>query len=459
MAGIAELVSQAESLQAEAFAVAGDRPFELTGADGQRYPLDPVGGERLHQLVEATLDQDQLTDLMVGRPVGFSLEVSGNQWRLLVEPGSEGLSIRGTRARTRKTGKTAAIEDLDIQLDAPSPSPVGFGDSSTSGLGLVDPENRELESRPDPAPPARDFDAFAPPPTPRGGDGFGEVDAPRPAHELSSTLFEPMSQSDDTTLLTQRGRAAPAPEAPKSAPSSQSQSPSPSPSPSTEAKAKTPTRRIEMGSGKMVPPPSPQRTPSGAHQAAREERPSGTLMAMRPPGMEAANKAPPASGRHAPAGSMPAAPSAVLSQDWTGEFKAVEGGSAPRSEELAMGSLCFVRELSEALEAGTRMGMGVEVIRDEDFKSGPGLERGPTVSALGVEAGASLIVDLDDPSRGLGWILLRREEGFRVFVVTRALRPEGARRALMGLHTSERIESWLDSGPVVALMAGEYMPL
>lgn len=161
-------------------------------------------------------------------------------------------------------------------------------------------------------------------------------------------------------------------------------------------------------------------------------------MAMRPPGMEAADKGQ-GVRKPSPSRSLPRHPT----------------GAATRSEELEAGALCFCRELKEAFDAGGRIGMGVEVVDETDIVNG----RGPTLKRLGVEAGATLIVNLDDPSQLLGWVLLRREEGFRLFVVTRATGPGGARRILLGPNASQRAEEWLDEHPVYALIGGHYQPL
>jgi hypothetical protein len=182
------------------------------------------------------------------------------------------------------------------------------------------------------------------------------------------------------------------------------------------------------------------RAKTGSH--SKSSGTSGTLMAMRPPGMAKGQSAD--ADADADAGAARRSPSRSLPRMPTGQF--------PRSEELEPGALCFCRKLKEAFEAGGRMGMGVEVIGESDVVQG----RGPTVEALGIEPGATLIVSVDDPSRLLGWVLLRREEGFRVFVVTRATGPAGARRILLGIDASARAEEWLEAHPVYALVNGDY---
>ena len=61
-----------------------------------------------------------------------------------------------------------------------------------------------------------------------------------------------------------------------------------------------------------------------------------------------------------------------------------------------------------------------------------------------------LLLRVEDPSRWLGWLLRRIEEGHRVLVETDARTPAGARRILLGVDGSPRAEQWLDSGPVLS---------
>lgn len=73
-------------------------------------------------------------------------------------------------------------------------------------------------------------------------------------------------------------------------------------------------------------------------------------------------------------------------------------------------------------------------------------------SALaGLAEGGALIVDLEDPSPWLAWLLRRIEEGRRVLVETLATTPAGARRIMLGVGASERAEAWLDAIRVVHL--------
>lgn len=79
-------------------------------------------------------------------------------------------------------------------------------------------------------------------------------------------------------------------------------------------------------------------------------------------------------------------------------------------------------------------------------------------AAAGLPDGAALIVDLEDPSPWLAWLLRRVEEGRRVLVETRATTPAGARRILLGVGATERAEHWLGAVRIAhaGLVGGEW---
>jgi hypothetical protein len=72
--------------------------------------------------------------------------------------------------------------------------------------------------------------------------------------------------------------------------------------------------------------------------------------------------------------------------------------------------------------------------------------------------GAIVIVRCEDPSVLLDGILRRLEEGYRVFVETRARTVEGARRMLLGITATDRAERWLDAQRTLMVEPGEGGP-
>lgn len=107
-------------------------------------------------------------------------------------------------------------------------------------------------------------------------------------------------------------------------------------------------------------------------------------------------------------------------------------------------------------------GQGLELARQLGWPTLP-IKPGDSPESLvercdGLAEGAALILDAEDPSPWLAWLLRRVEEGRRVLVETRAPTPSGARRILLGVTASPRAESWLASLRVVhaTLVRGEW---
>jgi hypothetical protein len=57
--------------------------------------------------------------------------------------------------------------------------------------------------------------------------------------------------------------------------------------------------------------------------------------------------------------------------------------------------------------------------------------------------GSCIVLDLEDPSVALAWMLRRLEQGFRVVIVARAVTIEGAQRMIVGMHYGEAARHWL----------------
>jgi hypothetical protein len=490
MPSIRELVTEVERQRASAFSVLGGSALMMT-IDGSSQPGAELSEADINGIVETDLNQDQQTDIMVGRPVGLSMEIDGAVWRVLVQPMPTGIAVRGTREgepaaagggaqpQPDSFGVGVPLDDDDdlsiaveepVDPDNPPTPPPGVLDAFDFGA-LPDPAPSHVPNRGTPPPVAPDpFDSHAGGGgvSPAQDDGFGMVAAPQmPPEEREATLYDSPGGDPtaggavgghDSTLL-QMGGAVQAPPPDPTDPSAAAvgmtdgtllmqhspkvHPPAPEPaapepvladSPSLHGEDLASTGSAEEPSGGGHPP-----VPDMAMPRRRADTGShGTLMAMRPPGMGPGG---PGELRRKPT------PSRSIPRHPT--------GAVPRSDELEGGALCFCRELPEAFEAGRRIGMGVEVVDETDIVEG----RGPTIKRLGIEPGATLIVNLDDPSQLLGWVLLRREEGFRVFVVTRATGPGGARRILLGTAATQRAEEWLDEHPVYALIGGHYQPM
>jgi hypothetical protein len=109
-------------------------------------------------------------------------------------------------------------------------------------------------------------------------------------------------------------------------------------------------------------------------------------------------------------------------------------------QNIGPGSLCLIQGPGVGERFARYVNGGVfTVIEDDDD---------PDVVMRAVaqeEPGGTYVVRLEDPSRCLGWVLRRLEEGARVMVETRARTIEGARRTLLGVSASPRAETWLEA--------------
>jgi hypothetical protein len=95
---------------------------------------------QLTAFVEGDLNQDQQTDIMVGRPVGLSMEVDGATWRVLVQPMADGLVLRGTREGLPSVAPSFAPPVAPPPV-APPVAPAGPGDSFGLGVPLDDDDD------------------------------------------------------------------------------------------------------------------------------------------------------------------------------------------------------------------------------------------------------------------------------------------------------------------------------
>jgi hypothetical protein len=110
---------------------------------------------------------------------------------------------------------------------------------------------------------------------------------------------------------------------------------------------------------------------------------------------------------------------------------------AELAASMVLPMLCIVQgegnaeRLAACIDEGT-----FRTINDDD-------DDAAMLAAAREVAGGTFVVRLEDPSRVLGWILRRLEEGSTVVVQTRARTMEGAHRTLLGLAVTPGAEAWL----------------
>ncbi len=116
---------------------------------------------------------------------------------------------------------------------------------------------------------------------------------------------------------------------------------------------------------------------------------------------------------------------------------AVSTGLSQHAGLIEPGMLVFLQGTGLAEHLAEALGVESHVLEGEQR---------PDPSAL--RPGTMVVVRCEEPSRHLGWVLHRLEEGVRVVIETQALTPEGARRILLGVGATPRAEAWLDQRPV-----------
>jgi hypothetical protein len=307
------------------------RAGEIVLASGQRATIQTDGGSSelgdvwtesdLFDALTEVLGPDQQAELAVGQVVEFSLQTAGAGWRLVTEPSSDGVTVRG-----RANGS------------APPPTHAHAGAQEGVSLDLpaLEPFRPERETG---VPPRR---------TPR------------------STRFDigvDYGPSDEAPPTAASPGAAPLPSAPA-------------------------TVRSQPGVPMEVGPVSSQPLPSPGHANA--------------PG-----------------------PAAIQS-----------GTLAELLTQLPPGAVCFWRDNSATEDVAVAIAAAVEVVDESTVDA---------IVALGLSELPECwwMIRLEDPSRCLGFVLRRAEEGGRTLVETRARDGLGAQRILLGPHATAAAGAWL----------------
>lgn len=124
MRSLPEVLRQAGSEQAEEIILAAGRRLTLQTSDGSTEVGDVWTESDLFDALTEVLGPDQQAELAVGQVVEFSLQENGVGWRLITEPGSEGVTVRG---RASSSGPVASSnnsgEGEGVSLDLPALEP------------------------------------------------------------------------------------------------------------------------------------------------------------------------------------------------------------------------------------------------------------------------------------------------------------------------------------------------
>lgn len=508
MPGIEEFVAQAENLAAIAFVVDAEQPMQLRTADGGTFTGQQYSEPKLMACIDASLDEDQKTDLLIGRPVTMTLDRGATTWMLMVEPRASGMAIQGERRADASTMTASSHAAQGGNFNYADPDALDLDGPLFEDTGRRTPPPAASDPFAQPAPSSRSrarmpvssssgSGQYAPPSSPNRATGKVAAaatrrDGPVSAYEREPTLLDIPTDDDDeltvegleigNTLLQQPSPRndstllQPAPRPPLVDPDAFA---APEPRPQVPqgtiltagGRAAPPRDGHRLGGAAAVSEPNvtapepaaqPVFAPPGARPVAAPVGPAELELEAEAPQERSPHEGTTRKTAVRPPGSRERESSAGRSGTLlmkTGGLATGPGtaqGPKPPVAEFDDGCICFFRQLPEAVEVAERLRVGFRVVTDDEVRMAG---RGPSFEELALIAGSALIVALDDPSELVAWALRRREEGFRVFVVTRALTPEGARRVLMGLHACSALERWLDAGPVRAYVAGEFLDL
>jgi hypothetical protein len=409
MRSLASLLEGAVRRAAFEVRLESGQPVVYTTARGTEAEASVLPRPELFDMIEAAVDGSQQIELAVGNPVEFVID-AGAKWSVSAEPGQNGITVLATRPG----GPTA----LPL-LDDPS-----------AGIAL------ELEEP--------DFDVgHGSRPSSPSGDFAGVPASPAPAFESGTWTLDDddeldvgLDEPDEDSLPTGFAKAG-----------------------SVDRHIGVPADDDDDGGdsedsdpfsgSRMRPPPDPA--------VERRHTLSPTVKAMQ--------ASPPAIARpHPPGGKPPAGkPDAEISQRITQrELGAMRAGDGATQRELASidvgdgliadvaeGTLVYVLEpgFADVLARSSQ----APVITIDDPHDGAGV----WTRVRELPPGAIVVVRCEDPSTLLDGILRRLEEGYRVFVETRARTVEGARRILLGISATERAERWLDAQLTLIVEPGE----
>lgn len=436
------------------------QPVVFTTARGGEVEREVLPRTELFDMISAAVADEQQIELAVGNPVEFEIRAGGSDWSVVAEPGMEGMRVRARRDASEleialdESSSRLTLGDIDLEAETeplapadtgtmlersaidPDPGPAAPFESGTWALDDEDDFDVELEGEPNlpsrgeaaasgvpgPPEPSYDFQASEAPPLttdvesldlpPPTDDDF--IGVPDDDDDDDAEEFDPFAEP-----ISSGSPPAPAEAKPKPKPAA----PKPKPEPKLAASKRE--------SAKTIP----------AMSAARNSPTEPELQAIEPAGQAATRR-----------DIRPVrAPEADTQRDMPSYGK----GGAELSElavDIAEGSLVYIAEPGFA-EGLAQSFQAPSLTLDDAVNPQEAWSRLRTMPR-----GAIIIVDREDPSALLGWILRRLEEGYRVFLESRARDPEGARRCLLGLDASERAEQWLSAQSELVVEPGDDGP-
>lgn len=442
MRSLANLLEAAVGRSATEVVLESGQPVVFTTARGPEAEQRVLPRTELFDMIAAAVDDAQQVELAVGNPVRFTID-AGASWTVIAEPGIDGMIVRAHRP--------GGPPSLEIELD----DEPGFTIGASSFP--VDDAPFEVDLEPEFTTSTRTSSGARPPSqlnvealdVPVVQDEFGRTSAHAPAAPFESGTWALADEEDFDVGLDDPdvGRLPTGfPDLPPSGYESEGigvPDDDDDESPFDPFSESRPAR--DEARQRTVAPTLP--AVSVAKPARAPARPS---VAETPTRREISAAPPPQAATRRELGAV-GSPDA----DTHRELPTVTRGSSGLgglAAGIGEGALVYIREpgLAESLAqsfAAPSVTIDDQVRADEVW-----------ARVRGLPTGAIVIVRREDPSTLLDWILRRLEEGYRVFVESRARTAEGARRILLGVGASDRAERWLDSQVTLVIEPGEGGP-
>ena len=437
MRSLASLLEGAVRRAATEVTLESGQPVVYMTGRGTEAETSILPRTELFDMIVASVNESQQVELAVGNPIEFVLD-AGAKWTIHAEPGMEGITVRA------RCGSAPAAPSLEISLDH------GPFDPSADDFG-PDPFITASEiTRPRPpsaAPPSQlRVQALE---VPSIEDGIGVDFNAGPGASGSAFESGTWALEDDDDFEVELDTPADSGSLPTGF-----DTPAGDPfadymeSEDSYASSEDSYTSGESGGYIGVPdddddetsdPFGSSHTPDPAVERRRTLSPTLKAMEASP-----AKPTPPPSLPPAQRSTQP-----DLGRSSAGTYRdhpSVDPGQlGDLCADISEGSLVYVRDRGTLHALADAFGLAKLVVSDGDDPSAAWAE------ASQLPLGSVLVIQLEDPSRLLGWILRRLEQGYRVLVETRAQTSAGGRRVLLGVAASERAERWLDEHVAVSV--------
>jgi hypothetical protein len=431
MRSLASLLEGAVRRAAFEVRLESGQPVVYTTARGTEAEASVLPRTELFEMIVAAVDDAQQIELVVGNPVAFVLD-AGTRWSVSAEPGQDGITVRAQRP-----GRPAA-PSLHDEVGATG----GFElEEPEFDVGLSKPARSARRPRPpSEAPPSQLYVEALDVPTvdDSGTSEFAPVSDAAPFEsgtwalddddELDIGLDDPDEDSLPTGFV-QGGAVDPHIGVPNDDEDDEfdpfaDSSSLPPPDPAERRHTLSPTVKAMQASAPAIASEASVSKPSGIKSSELSQRITVRELGSVRTGDGATQR----------------------------ELASIDAGGNGLIADVAEGTLVYVLEPGFA-DVLARSSQAPVITIDEPHDPAEVWTR-----VRELPPGAIVVVRCEDPSTLLDGILRRLEEGYRVFVETRARTVEGARRILLGISATDRAERWLDAQHTLIVEPAEGGP-